>query len=1071
MEYGRWELRDDGSYYLSKDARIYPSSNATDIGKLHTEENVRQIYRDLVGRNFVNKYNYFSLSVNANRDAIIVAPGECVIQGYHFYASNTIEVKVPVTNNITEYTLCISLVYDAANHVTGDVVNKDYITGQSEVLSGVYLAWFDECHLECYYDNLMVLGRCWAQNGKIVADGTVITGDRIVYHGFEPDPFKDHKYQAEDVEIQVHGHKPVIYDTLRDNMTEIHTPIYTYDSMHFPIELDRQERTKPPTIVTDIQDYVNHIPDWYISKYGDYMTGGLRFNNLSIDALREFENVEISKDGITNKYGDSVFISPRTYGDLVRDASKKVENKDYDYDVGGTVMSIVPGTYDKTTDDNSGYTGIHSALVSQKYGEAGLRIHGIGNNNQYRYSTTRIVHYNENDDGQIYDKTKKAGYENTSKFIMENLDDEGRQASINIKNGEIFIDSFESPNKSYSEMINDSIKEEIFNGNYKGSGIQFYVSSNSTETRNNLDFRIDEYNLTIAEHNYQNHRLATRGNIHNGTINDTLHFDIGLGITYDSAISYNNLGYNNYTVSHTHDNANPYFEMGNLRFRSNDVEGANVKQNTIEVLNIDKENSNKCLPYIRIKPRTYSEQYLAEELIQVGTTKYDDYFLNNAEKNTLNRIVLKRVGTNGNDSNNDTFTYLEQDFRLSNGEDTGLSKVFVKMRPPIGNKDIQLNDSGLAYDEIAGIYSAGNIGCSTGWLETSRYDSNNSIDYENSKDRNNPYADNEEWVRFTRFRYDNDKDQINGGTYDGKHEENKGRIWGSTYNIEFNTTVSNRSANQIIWRYNGSTGTQNEDTLDNTPPVVLSYIHDNTETNQDNTETNQGTPTRYTNWDDTSNPGYNEGRGTFETWRDHNGIQHFNPTYKVRDFLHLENAGLVVHGDINNPSQIGDSLNTNNHFGVTILAGRVYNSVYNDFAETFEKNDKNDKPCYGSLISANIKTGKYEVTNKYEDVLIVGVLSNSYAYLAGGNRVDSTKDIIELENEYYTVALCGKVWVNVIKDSNILPGDLLTSSFEKGKACKSKYRTQGTIIGKALCKPKYFEDDNNYKVLILVMNL
>ena len=46
MEFGKWELRDNGytSYYFSKDSMIYPSSNALDSGKLHTEENIRNIY-------------------------------------------------------------------------------------------------------------------------------------------------------------------------------------------------------------------------------------------------------------------------------------------------------------------------------------------------------------------------------------------------------------------------------------------------------------------------------------------------------------------------------------------------------------------------------------------------------------------------------------------------------------------------------------------------------------------------------------------------------------------------------------------------------------------------------------------------------------------------------------------------------------------------------------------------------------------------------------------------------------------------------------------------------------------
>ena len=138
MQFGEWKLRDDASYYLSKDSMVWPSSNAVDEGKLTTEENMRNIYRYLGIRNFVTKYNYFSLTLNANRNGVIVSPGEAVIQGYHFYSKSAINVKVPNNTQldengtpkedeyqrIDEYTLGIALAYDAANHVTGDVVNK-----------------------------------------------------------------------------------------------------------------------------------------------------------------------------------------------------------------------------------------------------------------------------------------------------------------------------------------------------------------------------------------------------------------------------------------------------------------------------------------------------------------------------------------------------------------------------------------------------------------------------------------------------------------------------------------------------------------------------------------------------------------------------------------------------------------------------------------------------------------------------------------------------------------------------------------------------------------------------------
>ena len=1076
MTYGNWELRDDSYYFHSSDAQIFPSSNAIDQGKLTTEENVRNIYRDLTDKNFVTKYNYFSMKVNVTRNAIIVSPGECVINGYHFYAKNTIEVFVP--NDIilgepekgsppTQYTLGISLSYDAANHVTGDIINKELDIGSSEILSGVYLKWFDECQLECNYDNILILGRAWVKNGKIVPDGYVYE-DRIIYHGFEQDPFKDHKYQANTVEVQVYGHTTTNYDTLRDNMTDIHNGIYSYDSMHYPIELNRLNRTKPPTHNTDVQDYIDHIPDWYSCKYGDYFTGALRFNHLSIDAIREFKSEDITKDGISSNCADGLYLTPRTYGDFTRDKNDSVQittnknNKSFDYDIGGTVLSIVPTSYNqsRTTDYNNGYYGIHAALLSQKYGETGIRIHNQEENSQSVNGTTRLVHYNKNDDGQFYRRNDtNSDHLNTSNFIIENIDKDARISSIDMKHGEVFFDSFTTTNASYSSNVIGlkplNASNQKFTGNYKGSGFQFFVSAVNTSTINNIDFRIDEHNISMAQHQYTNHRSATRGTQHNGTNTDNLHIEMGLGISYDSNVSYNNIKeLNTYGVSYNNTNNDSYLCLGNFRLRSNIVTGANVRQNTLEVLNTDI-NSTNVLPYLRIRPRTYSEQFLAEEVIQVGTTKYDDYFNNNAQQNTLNKILLKRVNTNSNDSSTG-FTYYEQTFKASN--ESSRAQVLVKMRPPINNTNLTTASSAINYNEIAGIFSHGNVGCST--YELTKGSITNTE--ENSDDKNKPYTNNNEWVRFTRFRYDNDKDQINSGTYTGVHDNANGRKWGDTYNLEFNTTVSNRRANQIIWRYKGSSGSQTSN-LNNTPPVVLSYIHDTTE------ETNtQGIPTKYTNWNSSENPGYNGGKGTYETYIDHNGITHHNPTNKVRDILLLENAGLVVSGDINNPSIIGDSLNTNNHFGVTITAGRVYNAVYNDIAETYEKDNYFDEYEPGMIISVNPETGKYHISDKFEDKLVVGVTSNTYAFLAGGNRIDSTKDLTTLENEYYTVAISGKVWANVPNNVIINPGDLLCS-YGNGMATKSTNYSIGTIIGKALSKVKYFEECGRYKVLMQVM--
>lgn len=981
MEFGKWELRDNNytGYYFSKDSMIYPSSNSVDSGKIHTEENVRNIYRDLTKKNFVTKHNYFSLSINDTRDAIIVSPGEAVIQGYHFYAKNSIEVKVPNDTiydedgsyneniqSINQYTLGISLTYDAANHVTGDVVNKEAPVGESEVLSGVYVTWFTECQLEHNYENILVLGRAWVQAGKIVIDNTTDANGETILHGFEIDPFKDHVFEAKSVEVEIEGQNINEYDTLAENITQIYGgSLCSYESMRFQIEHDIQNMSKPPSFVTDIQDYVYYMPKWYISKYGDHVTGALRFNNLSSDAIEKLKNINpatFENDYTnTNGFADGVFISPRTYSDLSRyivDGEKITEKSinTTDYDVGGTIMSIVPTTYPNGTDYNNGYTGIHAALVSQKYGETGLRIHYGEGEEINGYNTTRIVHYNEKDNGQIY-KNLSSSVKNTSNFIIENIDGEGKKSSIDMKNGEIFIDSY-------------------------GSGIQLYTSSK--ELSNNIDFRVDETEISVAAHNYDYHRTGERSDAH---------FKVGLGITYDTYVTNakgevtrnNTTCIQKYSTDKLYDaNTDPYLSLGNLRIRSNSIPtlSESIKQNTIEILN------NSELPFITVRPRIYSEQYVAEELIQVGSSKYNDLKGNNAQNNTKNRIIIKKVGLNDlSNFDSNSLTYFEHNYKDENDK----SAVLNKMMPKISN----------SLNEIAGIYSSGNIGCSTKTITSST----TTKTYVEAED-NQVYTNNADWVRFTKYGYVDE--YVDNGK---KYKET------DSYNIEFNTSIDtqNTKVNQIIWNHpnNVSYG-----------PMILSHIV--------NAEINSYTSSSI-----------------------HNCLMLENASFIVSDKSDIsDNYIKMINGDISATGII-------TCYNITATGG-------NDFAETFEKDNKDEFAKPGTLIALNPDTTKYTICEGFENKMVVGIQSNSYAYLAGGN-INNTQDSNKLEDEYFTVAVSGKVWVNVVENSNINPGDMLVSSFEKGKATKSIQHIPGTIIGKALSKPKYFEEDKEYKVLVLVM--
>ena len=87
-------------------------------------------------------------------------------------------------------------------------------------------------------------------------------------------------------------------------------------------------------------------------------------------------------------------------------------------------------------------------------------------------------------------------------------------------------------------------------------------------------------------------------------------------------------------------------------------------------------SNNNELPYVRIMPRTYSNEYLAEDLVQVGTTEEDDYFNNDAQNDTINRIIMKRVSKNDNSIN--AYTYLEQDYGVSSGNSFTINKL-IKM--------------------------------------------------------------------------------------------------------------------------------------------------------------------------------------------------------------------------------------------------------------------------------------------------------------------------------------------------------------------------------------------------------
>lgn len=1023
MKYGDWQLRDESSYWNSPDIRLFPSSNSVDEGALTIEDNLRNIVRRITSKNYVLKPNYFNLSLDAERKFIMISPGAGNIQGYDIRTVSTITVPVPNTVETTSWTLGISLSYDAANNVTGDVIVSSVNTGNSEMFSGAYAYFFDECQVLNNADNILILGRIFCKDGKILEDGSKIVDGpyegRVINKGLENDPFKENGLEGYKVEVKVNGMRMTPYDALPLNTTDVSE----YDSTLHPVDVNRANSTKPPTFTTNLQDYLNYVGDWYVNKYGDYMSGALRMNQFSIDRkiLEDPENAaNYVKDSVSDltaednskyKNTDSIFISPRTLGNLTSN-----NYSDFQYNWGGTIMTVVPQSYSNGLDNEGKNTGNYAALISQGNGDTGLKLQHIDG------GRTSIVHCEEEN-------------KNTQNLLIENVSKDDEIASIKIVEGQTFFDS------------------------YNSKGFQFYSASNDTTNVNNyergdikgpvsVDFRIDDYTFSVAEHNPNNHRLNTRNdnNLMNGSIDDTKHIELGVSANYNNLET--NVNSNNYR--------DPYLQLDNLRLKSNDVsnilsENTVYKVNTIEVVNTggdriekyeqnvkedipygitNKSNSNIIsTPYIRVKPSIYTNSAVSEDYIQVGTSKVDDILSNNASVNTKNKVVIARVDYDDSYDSVNSTTFIEQDvcYSIVNEDDKeakNSSIIFNKLSSfTFSSNDDETNLDNKYSNVIGGIYSHGNIGASSAILPQ----------YTGSKITDDilPYTSDKEWVRLTRFGYDEvaNEDATKANKYNYTYRD--------SYNIEFNTNVKNKPANQIIWNYKGS----KEEPITNNVPVILSYIHD--------------AVTNYPN----------------KEYFDQNMYLHKNPTYGIRDFLQLSNAGLFIEGDVNNPAIISDADNKSSfeRLGVTILGGRIYNAVYNDLAETYVKDNVDEIAEPGMVVSLNPETGKYKICESYQDNLVVGVISDNYGILLGGKTIDNNSSYVKMDcqDEFFNVGISGKILVNVLGEVN--PGDLLVSSSVKGIATVCGNPKIGSIIGKALSKSKKVEGKSYKQCLMQIM--
>lgn len=187
------------------------------------------------------------------------------------------------------------------------------------------------------------------------------------------------------------------------------------------------------------------------------------------------------------------------------------------------------------------------------------------------------------------------------------------------------------------------------------------------------------------------------------------------------------------------------------------------------------------------------------------------------------------------------------------------------------------------------------------------------------------------------------------------------------------------------------------------------------------------------------------------------GATKLTSTSQFKSSLGLNNIFYNTGGTISGDVTMQKSLTVTGN----ITGAKVYGAVYNDYAEWFEREDINEVIEAGDIVS----WGENGVTKstEYEDSLVVGVYSDSYGHILGGEELADMEENIK---KYVPIGLCGRVYVKVTGE--VKRGDLITASDIPGVGTKSINKTPGTIIGKAL--ESYDGKDGIKKIKIMVFN-
>jgi hypothetical protein len=192
--------------------------------------------------------------------------------------------------------------------------------------------------------------------------------------------------------------------------------------------------------------------------------------------------------------------------------------------------------------------------------------------------------------------------------------------------------------------------------------------------------------------------------------------------------------------------------------------------------------------------------------------------------------------------------------------------------------------------------------------------------------------------------------------------------------------------------------------------------------------------------------------------------QIYNNQYKI---WHAGNDGPGSGLDADRVDGVDFNTSATNPTGTTRLnaecyfyATRVYNAVYNDFAECFDNSGLNYEYIKNRIVEIDYITGTVFLAKECSRA-VVGIVSDSYGYLLNGSEEDIK------EGRKIPVGMAGTLWVDAEDPVHEVDMYSFICAGKEGKARVipkgEAYKYEGMIVGKIIGMD---EVNNRYKVIL-----